>query len=66
MSQLNRPVRIVAGCVFLLSAVALFFGVVSLGTPTTTVVAAIDLVVGVALLASGLRSGRPRRSAGSY
>jgi hypothetical protein len=42
------------------AAAVLFTGLVSLG-PLTTLVAAVDLVVGLALVASGLRRGARRR-----
>lgn len=66
MSQHYRPVRIVVGLAFLVSAIVLFAGLVSLGTPATTVVAAVDLVVGLVLVASGLRDGGLRRTSESY
>lgn len=65
MSQQRRLVRIVVGLAFLVSAVALFAGLVSLGA-MTTVVAAVDLVVGLVLVASGFRDGGLRRTPESY
>lgn len=52
----NRTTRIVAGLAFLLGAAVLFAGLLSLGSETVTlVVGTIDLVLGLALLASGVR-----------
>ncbi|WP_372911821.1 hypothetical protein [Salinigranum sp.] len=59
MVRQNRTVRLVAGLAFLVAAAVLFTGLVSLG-PLTTLVAAVDLVVGLALVASGLRRGAGR------
>lgn len=52
----NRRMRTVAGMALLLGAAVLFAGLVPLGSePVTLAVGAIDLVLGLALLASGLR-----------
>lgn len=52
----NRTARIVAGLAFLLGAAVLFAGLLPLGSEAVTLaVGTIDLVLGLALLASGLR-----------
>jgi uncharacterized membrane protein HdeD (DUF308 family) len=54
-----RTARIVAGLAFLLGAAVLFTGLVTLGSPTTTtLVAVVDLAIGVWLLVSGARFER--------
>ena len=52
----NRTTRIVVGLAFLLGAAVLFAGLLPLGSETVTLaVGAIDLVLGLVLLASGVR-----------
>jgi hypothetical protein len=52
----NRTARIVAGLALLLGAAVLFAGLLPLGSETVTLaVGAADLVLGLWLLASGLR-----------
>lgn len=52
----NRTLRIVAGLAFLLGAAVLFAGLLPLGSETVTLaVGTVDLVLGLWLLASGLR-----------
>jgi hypothetical protein len=52
----NRTLRITVGLALLLGAAALFAGLLSLGSEAVTLgVGAVDLVLGLWLLASGLR-----------
>lgn len=52
----NRTLRIVAGLALLLGAAVLFAGLLPLGSETVTLaVGTVDLVLGLWLLASGLR-----------
>jgi hypothetical protein len=52
----NRTLRIVAGLAFLLGAAVLFAGLLPLGSEAVTLaVGAVDLALGLWLLASGLR-----------
>lgn len=65
MFRPNSTVRILVGLGFVVSAVALFTGTVSLGAPTTAV-AVVDLVVGLALLASGFQREAGRQTPESH
>jgi hypothetical protein len=66
MVEMDRTVRLIAGLAFLLAAAALFAGLLSLGSETTTLaVGIVDLLVGLALVGSGLRLGRRERAAES-
>jgi uncharacterized membrane protein HdeD (DUF308 family) len=66
MRPTDPTARIVAGVAFLLGAAVLFAGVVTLGSPTTTTaVATVDLLVGLALVGSAVRARARPRTTGS-
>lgn len=65
MVQMTGIARIVLGLAFLLGAVVLFAGLLPLGGTVSLALGVLDLVIGLALVGSGLGFGRREGAVGA-